>query len=219
MFIAATPAFVQGVAEAARAVGALLIIDEVYTLRLDVPGRQPHLGVEADLVTMGKIIGGGLSIGAFGGTREAMSVFDQSEAPPKVQHAGTFNATPLAMAAGLAAMRGLDEAQMTHVNALGERLREGLAKVLRDANVGGPVLGAGSLATFLPGVEGPIETIRDIVREAKVYKLLARMHAELLNRGVFINPAVHYVASTAMTEGDIDETLAATRAALTAALA
>lgn len=219
MFTAMTPDFVQGVADAARAVGALLIVDEVYTLRLDMGGRQPHLGVSADLVTFGKIIGGGLAIGAFGGTADAMSVFDQAEGPAPVQHAGTFNATPLAMAAGLAAMRALDDTRMAHINRLGARLREGFATILRERNVGGPVNGAGSLATFMPGAEGPVATARDIVREAPVFKTLARMHAGLLNRGVFINPALHYVVSSAMTDADIDFTLEMTGQALGEALA
>jgi glutamate-1-semialdehyde aminotransferase len=108
---------------------------------------------------------------------------------------------------------------MAHINRLGDRLREGLRKIVRDANVGGPVLGAGSLAAFMPGAEGRIETIRDVAREAQVFKLLSRVHVELLNRGIFINPAVHYVISTAMTEAHIDATLEATAGALAAALA
>jgi glutamate-1-semialdehyde 2,1-aminomutase len=217
MFVAMTPAFAQGVAEATRAAGGMVIIDEVYTLRLDLPGRQPALGVTADLVTMGKIIGGGLPIGAFGGSAAAMAVFDGSEGPARVQHGGTFNASPLAMAAGLAAMRAFDDRCVAQVNALGARLREGLSDILRTRNVGGPVLGVGSLATFMPGAEGPIETVRDVVREAGAFRTLARMQVELLNRGVFINPALHYVVSSAMTETDIDFTLEQTDKALAVA--
>ncbi len=217
MFVPMTPEFAQGVVSFARGLGALAILDEVYTLRLDIAGRQPALGISADLVTMGKIIGGGLPIGAFGGTREAMSVFDQTLGHAKVGHGGTFNATPLAMAAGLAAMQALDARRMTHINALGDRLRDGLGLILRELNLGGLVLGEGSLATLMPGVSGPVETIRDVVREADVFRVLARAQVELLNRGVFINPALHYVISTAMTEADIDHTLEATRAALKAA--
>jgi glutamate-1-semialdehyde 2,1-aminomutase len=219
MFVPMTPEFAQGVVSLARDLGALAILDEVYTLRLDTPGRQPALGISADLVTMGKIIGGGLPIGAFGGTREAMSVFDQTLGHAKVGHGGTFNASPLAMAAGLAAMKALDAGRMAHINALGDRLRSGLQLILRELNLGGPVLGVGSLATLMPGVSGPVETIRDVVREADVFRFLSHAQVELLNRGVFINPALHYVISTAMTAADIDQTLDATRSALRAAAA
>ena len=213
MFTPMTPEFAQGVAAAARAAGALVIIDEVYTLRLDMAGRQPFLGVAADLVTMGKIIGGGLPVGAFGGTKDAMSVFDHTLGHAKVGHGGTFNASALTMAAGLAAMRAFDAGQMDHINRLGQRLRAGLGDILRELKMGGPVLGEGSLATFMPGGERP-ETVRDVVRDPEVFALLARTHTGLLNRGVFINPALHYVISTAMTDADIDQTLDATRDAL-----
>lgn len=216
MFVAMTPAFTQGVAAAARAAGALVIVDEVYTLRLDVPGRQPFLGVKADLMTMGKIMGGGLPIGAFGGTKDAMSVYDQTLGHARVGHGGTFNASPLAMAAGLAAMQALDTDRMAHINRLGLRIRDGLGEILRDLNLGGPVLGEGSLAAFMPGA-GDLHTVRDVVRYPEVFSLLARTHIELLNRGVFINPALHYVVSTAMTDTDVDQTLEATRSALKAA--
>jgi glutamate-1-semialdehyde 2,1-aminomutase len=205
---------VQAVAALVRDFGGLVIIDEVYTLRLDVPGKQPALGVQGDLMTFGKIIGGGLPIGAFGGTRAAMSVFDQTLGHADVGHGGTFNATPLAMAAGLAAMQNLDAARMHHINALGDQLRDGLKRILRDLNLGGPVLGEGSLAAMMPGATGPISTIRDVVREQDCFKLMSRAHRGLLNRGVFINPALHYVISTAMTPGDIDEALSATKFAL-----
>ena len=215
MFVQMTPEFAQGVAAAARAVGALVIIDEVYTLRLDMPGRQPFLGVSADIMTMGKIMGGGLPIGAFGGTRDAMSVYDQTLGHAKVGHGGTFNASPLAMAAGHAAMKALGPDQMDHINRLGTRLRAGLADILKVLNLGGPVLGEGSLATFLPGGD-PVATVRDVASQPQVFKRLADLQVELLNRGVLINPAIHYVVSTPMTDGDIDYVLDQTEAGLRA---
>ncbi len=218
MFAQLTPEFAQGVAEAIRAVGGLLIVDEVYTLRLDMPGRQPWLGVKADIVTMGKIMGGGLPVGAFGGSAEVLSVYDQTLGHAKVGHGGTFNASPMTMAAGLAAMRALDSEAMAHINALGVRLREGLGNILRTLNLGGPVLGAGSLATFLPGGED-IATVRDVARQPQVFQTLSKLHVELLNRGMLINPAIHYVISTPMTEADIDFTLEQTEAGLRAVIA
>lgn len=216
MFRAMTAEFAQGVAKAARAAGARVIIDEVYTLRLDVPGRQPALGVTGDFMTFGKIIGGGLPIGAFGGSRAAMAVFDASDGPAAVQHGGTFNASPLAMAAGHAAMTHLDAGRMAHINRLGQRVRGGLADILRELNLGGPVYGEGSLAACVPGAE-EIATVRDMAKNADSFKFLGRVHQGLLNRGVFINPALHYVISTAMTDDDIDQALEATRGAMKAA--
>ncbi len=124
-------------AETARR-GIVLILDEVITFRMGAGGAGRLWGIEGDLVTLGKVIGGGLPIGALGGSPEVMDVFDPRR-PDAVQVAGTFSANPVSMRAGLAALRALDGEAIARIDALGERLRAGLAEQ------GYEVTGRGSL--------------------------------------------------------------------------
>src|SRR5580658_5330787 len=134
----ADPAFVELVrAETARR-GIALIIDEVITFRMGVGGMQQSYGIEGDLVVLGKLIGGGLPVGALGGRAELLDVFDPRR-PDAVAHGGTFSANPVSLRAGLAALDALDAAAIARIDALGERLRAGLTEL------GHTVTGRGSL--------------------------------------------------------------------------
>jgi glutamate-1-semialdehyde 2,1-aminomutase len=132
-------AFAALVREHTRKQGIALIIDEVITFRMAVGGMQAAYGIEGDVVVLGKLIGGGLPVGALGGRREWMDVFDPRRTDA-VAIAGTFSANPVSMRAGLAALQALDAAQIERIGALGARLRDGLA------SLGFAVSGAGSLA-------------------------------------------------------------------------
>jgi len=119
---------------------ALLILDEVITFRLSTAGLHALYGIQPDLITLGKIIGGGLPCGALAGTPEAMAALEPSAPPQRAVHlAGTFAANPLTMRAGLAALRALDAPAIARIDALGERLRAGLL------DLGFQVTGRGSL--------------------------------------------------------------------------
>jgi glutamate-1-semialdehyde 2,1-aminomutase len=141
--------FAELVREQTRARGVTLVLDEVITFRMALGGMQSLYGIEGDLVTLGKLIGGGLPVGALGGTAELMDVFDPLRADG-VALAGTFAANPVSMSAGVAALRALDEPAIERIGALGERLREGLERL------GYRVTGAGSLCKLhsadLPGL-------------------------------------------------------------------
>ena len=132
------PAFAELVRKLTREHGALLILDEVITFRLGVGGMHGLYGIEPDLLTLGKVVGGGLPCGALGGREEVMGVFDP-ECPEPVALAGTFSANPVAMRAGLAALRALDETAIARANSLGERLHAELR------NRGYAISGSGSL--------------------------------------------------------------------------
>ncbi len=124
--------FVRIAVEGARAHGALLAVDEVITLRCEWPGLFSRYGERPDLVAMGKIIGGGFPVGAFGGREDVMAVFDPSRADG-VAHAGTFTGNPVTMAAGLVAMELLTQDEVARISALGDRApararRAGLAR-------------------------------------------------------------------------------------------
>jgi glutamate-1-semialdehyde 2,1-aminomutase len=131
--------FAQLVREQTRRHGIALILDEVITFRMATGGMQTLYCIEADIVTLGKLIGGGLPIGALGGRPEWMDVFDPRR-EGAVAIAGTFSANPVSMRAGLATLDALDAPQIERIGALGARLREGLGRLGFD------VTGAGSLA-------------------------------------------------------------------------
>ena len=135
----AAPEFADAVARAAREAGALLVIDEVITFRLEHGGLHAAYGLQPDLVTLGKAIGGGLPVGAFGGRADVMAMFDPHR-PDPLEHGGTFTANPPTMRAGLAALRLLTPEEIARINALGDRLRAGVAAL------GLEVHGRGSLS-------------------------------------------------------------------------
>ena len=130
--------FVRLVREQTQARGVALIVDEVITFRMAPGGMQQLYGIEADIVTLGKLIGGGLPVGALGGRPRWMDVFDPGRSEG-VALAGTFAANPVSMRAGLAALHALDSAAIERIGLLGERLRAGLARLNYE------VSGAGSL--------------------------------------------------------------------------
>jgi glutamate-1-semialdehyde 2,1-aminomutase len=135
----AAPEFADAVAQAARDAGALLVIDEVITFRVEHGGLHAAYGLQPDLVTLGKAIGGGLPVGAFGGRADVMALFDPHR-PDPLEHGGTFTANPPTMRAGLAALQLLTPEEIARINALGDRLRAGVAAL------GLEVHGRGSLS-------------------------------------------------------------------------
>ena len=134
----AEPAFVALVREETARRGIVLILDEVITLRIAVGGMQETYGIEGDLVVLGKLIGGGLPIGAIGGRAEPMDVFDPRRLDAVAQ-SGTFTANPVSMRAGAAALDALDAEAIARIGALGELLSAGLLEL------GYTVTGRGSL--------------------------------------------------------------------------
>ncbi len=142
----ATPEFAAVVQAAARDAGALLVIDEVITFRLEHGGLESAYDIRPDLVTLGKAIGGGLPVGAFGGREDVMALFDP-HAPDPLEHGGTFTANPPTMRAGLASLELLDAGEIARINALGDRLRAGLAAL------GHAVNGRGSLTRVIAADE------------------------------------------------------------------
>src|ERR671921_1104896 len=159
---AGTPEYFAAARRLADEHGALLICDEVITLRLAVGGFQEVLGVRPDLTTMGKIIGGGLPVGAFGGRADVMEVFDP-RSPRHLHHSGTFNGNLMTMAAGRVALDLLTPDEIERINALGERLAGGLRRLLaRWEELGGVVTNCGSLVHINFGTEGEVHKYSDL---------------------------------------------------------
>lgn len=190
------------------ALGAMLIFDEVYSLRLGFGGAQETLGIKADITAMGKIIGGGLPVGAVGGSAEVMSaVYDQRNGKARVTHGGTYNANPLTMAAGVAAMRLFDRPAFDRLNALGDRLRAGLNDAIAATGARAMVRGAASIAGLFHTVASG-QTYRDMVRASMATPDMGAkaeiFFRHMLNNGVLMGGPGFFVLSTAHTEADID---------------
>jgi len=210
--VAPVPGFLEGLRAECDRVGALLIFDEVITgFRVARGGAQELLGVRADLSTFGKVIGGGLPVGAFGGSAEIMGVL----APlGPVYQAGTLSGNPLATAAGLAALAGLTPEVYVELTARVERFAPRLEAAIRDAGLVARVPVVGTLAGLFFGDDLPVDYASAQTTDEKVY---AAFFHEMLDRGVALAPGAYEVLFVGMAHTDaiLDEivTVAADAAA------
>jgi glutamate-1-semialdehyde 2,1-aminomutase len=201
-----TPEYFAAARRLADEHGALLICDEVITLRLAAGGFQEVLGVRPDLTTMGKIIGGGLPVGAFGGRADVMEVFDP-RGREHLHHSGTFNGNLMTMAAGCVALDLLTEREIERINALGERLAGGLRRLLAERrDLHGVVNNRGSLLHVNFGTEGEVSKYSDLKQDGPI---AAAFHLAALAEGVYFAPRGFMNTSTAMDEQVVDEVLEA----------
>ena len=189
------PDFLRLLRDATRETGALLVFDEVMTSRLSTGGMQQILGIDPDLTTMGKYVGGGLSFGAFGGRADLMERFDPAR-PDAFQHGGTFNNEVLTMAAGAAALAAVTADEIARVNALGDRLRDRVNSWGLDFQA----TGLGSLVGLHP-TRDPIRSARDVPDAAEPRTLL---HLELLERGFSYGRRGFCALSLPLGEPEID---------------
>ena len=206
--------FLKGLQDIAHRNGALLIVDEVITgFRLHNGSAQELLGVEADLTTLGKIIGGGVPVAAYGGRAELMN----HVAPlGPVYQAGTLAGNPLAMRAGIAALTQLTKPGLyEELTQMARRLVFGLRAELTGAGIPAQINAIGSLSTIFFTPE-PVRTYTDAKRSDT--KRYARFFREMLDRGIFLAPSQFEAAfvSAAHTPADIDRTIAAARDSLQA---
>jgi len=204
------PGYLAGLRDIVRRHGALLLFDEIQTLRLSCGGAQELFGVTPDLTTMGKIIGGGFPVGAFGGRREVMDLFDPGR-PGSLHHSGTFNGNRATMVAGAAVLRILDQPQIDRLNALGDRLRAGLQETVRAAGVRAQVVGVGSFSSVLL-IDRPVTDYR--ARAAVPASLQSLLHLHLLNRGIYTMPRGSLSLCAPMSDGEIEACVAAVADAL-----
>lgn len=202
--------FIHGIHELTTAHGALLIFDEVMSgFRVAPGGAQAHYGVTPDLTTLGKVIGGGLPVGAYGGRAELMDLV--APAGP-VYQAGTLSGNPLAMTAGLATLRALDDQAYAALSGVSTELQTGLEQALRAEHVPGIVQRAGSMLTLF-FTDQPVRNFAD-ARAADHRRFAAFFHA-MLERGIHLPPSGYeaWFVSTAHDQGSVEKTLIAARAA------
>ena len=183
--------------------GVLLIFDEVMTFRLSTGGMQLIYDLRPDLTALGKIIGGGFPVGAFGGRKEIMALFNPNQ-QEGLAHSGTFNGNNITMAAGLAALELYDSKSVARINRLGERLRRGFNRAFRGAGIAGQAIGNGSFI----GVHWCREPITNAFHvaqsKAAADELAKLLHLELINNGIYSADRGMFVVSTPMTESEID---------------
>jgi glutamate-1-semialdehyde 2,1-aminomutase len=191
--------FLSGLRRLADRNNILLIFDEVVTMRLHPGGYQGKTRVLPDLTALGKLIGGGLPIGAFGG---------------RADHSGTFNGNPLTMAAGIASVNALTPAAIERINQLGETLRQGMDEAFTEIGIHGYTTGEGSLA-YIHWTTERINSAADVVRwKQQAAELPRLLHLELLNLGIFAANRGLFNLSTPMTTQEIKQALEAFRFAL-----
>lgn len=208
-FIVPDAGFLEGLREITKDNGALLVFDEVMTgFRIAYGGAQQKFGVTPDLTTLGKIIGGGLPVGAYGGRKDIMAMVAPSG--PMYQ-AGTLSGNPLAMTAGIKTLELLQKpGTYEQLDKITKRLSEGLLKIAKDAGIaacGGQI--SGMFGLFFTG--GPVHNYED-AKKSDLGKF-SRFHRGMLERGIYLAPSQFEAGftSVAHSDEDIDRTLAAAR--------
>lgn len=191
-----------------RNLGQLLIFDEVYSLRLAYGGSQSLYDVTPDLTTLGKIIGGGMPIGAVGGSAKVMQVFEPINGKPAVPHGGTLNANPLAMVAGKTGMSLLTPLALQKLERQGDQIRAELREIAQAKSWPVLMTGRGSLVGIRLSPRPSVD-YRSFRLTADEEQLKTRFHIEMLNRGMFIPPSGAANLSTVMTDEDIAAFVAA----------
>lgn len=204
-FIKPTQEFLEGLRELTTKYGALLVFDEVMTgFRIAYGGAQEKFGVTPDVTTMGKVIGGGLPVGAYGGRKDIMEMV--APAGPMYQ-AGTLSGNPLAMAAGIKTMEVLKEpGSYEHLDKVTSKLIAGIIEAGKDAGhaiCGGSI--SGMFGFFFS--EGPVNCFADAAKSDTAK--FGKWHRMMLERGVYLAPSQYEAGFTSLahTEEDIDKTI------------
>jgi glutamate-1-semialdehyde 2,1-aminomutase len=216
-FAGAIPAeteFLRALREKTSQLGILLAFDEVITgFRLAMGGGQEFFGTTPDLTILGKAIGGGMPLAAFGGRADVMACLSVEQNPSDyVFQSGTFSAFPMSIAAGLATLRTLETTNgIGHTNAIGEQMRAGLRRVIADCGFTAGVTGVGSLFHIHFTAES-VRTARQA--EDADQGLINELHQRLLAHGVYFYCGRLGFLSTAHSSDDIDVTLGAIKTVL-----
>ncbi|WP_298907463.1 glutamate-1-semialdehyde 2,1-aminomutase [uncultured Nostoc sp.] len=208
-FIAPDAGFLEGLRELTHEHGALLVFDEVMTgFRIAYGGAQEKFGVTPDLTTLGKVIGGGLPVGAYGGRRDIMSMV--APAGP-VYQAGTLSGNPLAMTAGIKTLELLQKpGTYEYLDRITKKLADGLLQIAKE---NGHAACSGQISAMfgLFFTSGPVHNYED-AKKSDTAKF-GRFHRAMLEHGVYLAPSQFEAGFTsfAHTEEDIDQTLAVAR--------
>ena len=206
----ATHEFLAMLREFASENGVVLIFDEVISFRVAPGGSQEYYGITPDMTSLGKIVGGGFAVGAFGGRQDIMDLYDPTTGP-RVAHAGTFNANPATMLAGAVTLEQLTPEVYRRLAEVTEYLRHGLREVGRELEVPVQVTGLGSLF----GIHFQDDTLvgyRDIAKADSAFR--HNVFLGLLNEGILMAPNLVGAVSTVLGEDEVDTFVDAFRTVL-----
>src|SRR5207247_5787351 len=209
-FIGPVPGFLEHLRDVSRADGALLVFDEVITgFRLGLGGAQARFGVTPDLTTLGKSIGGGMPIGAYGGRADLMDLV--APAGP-VYQAGTLSGHPLSMVAGIATLAELTPARYLALEETAANLAGGLADAATAAQCPAAVVRVGPLLTVFFRPTAPSDAAEALASDSGGY---ARFFGSMLDKGIFLPPSQFEAWFPSMAHGpaEIEATIAAARTA------
>ena len=199
-FIQPEPGFLEGLRELTKENGALLVFDEVMTgFRISYGGAQAHFGVTPDLTTMGKVIGGGLPVGAYGGRKDIMEMV--APAGPMYQ-AGTLSGNPLAMTAGIKTLELLKQpGSYERLTATTEKLIAGIKEAAKEAGL--PITGGSVSAMFgFFLCDGPVRNFEEA--KATDSERFGKLHRAMLERGVYLAPSAFEAGFTSLAHSDAD---------------
>lgn len=206
-YLPADAGYLASMRELTTELGLVLIFDEVQSFRLSRGGAQEQFGIIPDMTALGKVIGGGMPVGAWGGRADLMDLYDPRSSPV-VSHAGTFNANPMTMAAGLATLNQLTPETFGRMNALGDTLRAKLRAVFDELGVAAQVTGVGSLF----GIHFTKERIVDYRSVLHADRAMQqKLFTGLLNEGILMQTKSAGSLCTLTTETEVDELIDATR--------
>ena len=198
-----TDHFIDMLHNVSQDLGALIIADEVIAYRLDYQGAQSRFGINADLTTFAKIIGGGFPIGAVGGTDEVMSVFSHDQGKPPNSSSGTFTANPVSMAAGLKTLEILDGNAYHYLEDLGAYARHVVKNAFATSGFKGQVTGVGSMF-HLHVHDREVTDYRTFFPKETEAAAIKRLHLRLLEDGYILSPKLGGFLSTANTKDQLD---------------
>jgi glutamate-1-semialdehyde 2,1-aminomutase len=202
------PGFLSGLQALARRHGAMTILDDCLMLRLAIGGSAEKFSLQPDIVVLGKFLGGGTPLGAFGGSRELMKIFNPTT-PGCVFHGGSFNGNPVGCAAGLVTMQNLTVERISAMDAAALRIRTALAQHGERLGIDVIVTGIGSIA----GIAFAADPMRH-EDDPSALGLASMFHLACLSEGVLIGPGGIISLSTAHDEAAVAHAIAGLSAAL-----
>jgi glutamate-1-semialdehyde 2,1-aminomutase len=194
------PEFLEGLRRITDELGILLIFDEVIAFRIAYGGAQDYYGINPDLTCYGKVIGGGMPVGAFGGREDIMSLWDPTDGGPTVQHAGTFNGNPMTAAAGIATLEALTPDKYVQLEELGDLMRSELRALFAELEVPMGVTGVASLFGLQFTSEEVIDYRTYSTNDVNMQKT---MFIGLQNEGFLMSSRCAGNVTTVHTEDDV----------------
>lgn len=199
-YLPAQQNYLQGIRNITQEYNILLIFDEVQSFRMSPGGAQQIMQIRPDLTALGKIIGGGLPVGAFGGRYEVMEQFDQN-IDGFIPHSGTFNGNPMSMEAGKTTLEQLDVNTYERLNHLGSVVRKKLQSIFDELEMDASVTGTGSFFGLHFGVREIKDYRSKILADQKMSKAI---FSGLLNKGILLQQSCAGSLSTITDESHID---------------